>query len=76
MRFCFVSALAIVQESMIACGIAEARRLNSNVRNACAQGIQAKSPDVFLVGLCRERLCAVGRDLALYAALFVQQCIG
>jgi len=74
--FCFVSALAIVQECMIACGIAEARRLNSNVRNACAQGIQAKFPDVFLVGLCRERLCGVGRDLPLHAALFEQQCIG
>jgi Cu/Ag efflux pump CusA len=32
--FCLVSALAIVQECIVANGIAEARRLNSNVRNA------------------------------------------
>jgi len=50
--FCFVSALAIVQACMVASGIAEARRLNSNVRNTCFRGTQAKFRDVFLVGLC------------------------
>jgi len=50
--FCFVSALAIVQACMVACGIAEARRLNSNIRNACFRGTQAKFRDVVLVGLC------------------------
>lgn len=50
--FCIVSALAVVQACMIASGIAEARRLNNNVRNACSQGTQAKFRDVFLVGLC------------------------
>jgi len=44
--FCFVSALAIVQACMVANGIAEARRLNSNVRNACFRGTQAKFRDV------------------------------
>lgn len=37
---------------MVANGIAEARRLNRNVRNACFRGTQAKFRDVFLVGLC------------------------
>jgi Cu/Ag efflux pump CusA len=50
--FCFVSALAIVQACMAANGIAEARRLNSDVRNACFRGTQAKFRDVLLVGLC------------------------
>jgi heavy metal efflux system protein len=50
--FCFVSALAIVQARLIANGIAESRRLNRNVRNACSRGAQAKFRDVFLVGLC------------------------
>jgi heavy metal efflux system protein len=50
--FCFVSALAVVQACMVANGIAEVRRLNSNVRNACFRGTQAKFRDVFLVGLC------------------------
>jgi len=50
--FCLVSALASVQTCMVANGIAEARRLNSNVRNACLRGTQAKFRDVFLVGLC------------------------
>ena len=50
--FCLVSALAIVQAFMVASGIAKARRLNSNVRNACFSGTQAKFRDVFLVGLC------------------------
>ena len=50
--FCFVSALAIVQACMVASGIAEARRLNSNIRNACFRGTQAKFRDVVLVGLC------------------------
>ena len=50
--FCFVSALAIVQACMVANGAAEARRRNSNVRNACFRGTQAKFRDVFLVGLC------------------------
>lgn len=50
--FCIVSALAIVQARMIASGIAEARKLNNKVRNACSQGTQAKFRDVFLVGLC------------------------
>jgi cobalt-zinc-cadmium resistance protein CzcA len=50
--FCFVSALAIVQACMIASGIAEARRLDRNVRNACFRGTQAKFRGVFLVGLC------------------------
>jgi cobalt-zinc-cadmium resistance protein CzcA len=50
--FCFVSVLAIVQACMVANGIAEAGRLNSNVRNACFRGTQAKFRDVFLLGLC------------------------
>jgi heavy metal efflux system protein len=50
--FCFVSALAIVQACMVANGIGEARRLNSNVRNACFQGTQAKFRDVLFIGLC------------------------
>lgn len=50
--FCFVSALAIVQACMVANGIAEARRLNSNVRNACFRGTQARFRDVLLIGLC------------------------
>jgi multidrug efflux pump subunit AcrB len=50
--FCIVSALAVVQACMIASGIAEARRLNNNGRNACSQGTQAKFRDVFLVALC------------------------
>ena len=44
--------MATVQECMVANGIAEARRLNSNVRNACFRGTQAKFRDVLLVGLC------------------------
>ena len=50
--FCLVSALAIVQAFMVASGIAKARKLHSNVRNACFRGTQAKFRDVFLVGLC------------------------
>jgi len=50
--FCFVSALAIVQACMVANGNGEARRLNSNVRNACFRGTQAKFRDVLLIGLC------------------------
>jgi multidrug efflux pump subunit AcrB len=50
--FCFVSALAIVQACIVANGVAEARRLNSNVRNACFRRTQAKFRNVFLVGLC------------------------
>ena len=49
--FCFVSALAIVQACMVANGAAEARRRNSNVRNACFRGTQAKFRDVLLIGL-------------------------
>jgi hypothetical protein len=33
-------------------------------------------PDAFHLTSNRERLCGVGRDLALYAALFAQQCSG
>jgi len=50
--FCFVSALAVVQAFMVASGIAKARRLHSNVRNACSRGTQAKFRCVFLIGLC------------------------
>jgi cobalt-zinc-cadmium resistance protein CzcA len=50
--FCFVSALAIVQAWLVASGIAKARRLSSNVRNACYRGAQTKFRAVFLVGLC------------------------
>ena len=50
--FCSVSTLAVVQAWMVASGIAKARRLCSNVRNACYRGAQAKFRDVFLVGLC------------------------
>ena len=38
--FCSVSALAIVQACMIASGIADARRLNRNVRNACFEELK------------------------------------
>jgi Cu/Ag efflux pump CusA len=50
--FCFVSALAIVQACMVANGIAQSRRLKSNVRNTCFRGTQAKFRDVLLIGLC------------------------
>lgn len=50
--FCLVSALAIVQAFMVTSGIAKARRLHSNIRNACFRGTQAKFRDVVLVGLC------------------------
>jgi Cu/Ag efflux pump CusA len=50
--FCLVSALAIVQAFMVASGIAKARKLHSNVRNACFRGTQAKFRDVFLAGRC------------------------
>ena len=50
--FCFVSGLAMVQAWMVASGIAKARRLRSNVRDACYRGAQAKFRAVFLVGLC------------------------
>jgi cobalt-zinc-cadmium resistance protein CzcA len=49
---CFVAALAMVQACMVANGIDEARRLNSNVRNACFQGTQSKFREVLLIGLC------------------------
>jgi Cu/Ag efflux pump CusA len=50
--FCFVSALAMVQAWMVASGIAKARRLCRDVRDACYRGAQAKFRAVFLVGLC------------------------
>jgi heavy metal efflux system protein len=50
--FCFVSALAIAQVCMVVNGIAEAHRLNNNVRNTCFRGTQAKFRDVLLIGLC------------------------
>ena len=50
--FCSVAALAIVQAWMVASGIAKARRLCSNVRNACYRGAQANLRVVFLLGLC------------------------
>lgn len=37
---------------MVANGIAESRGLNSNVRNACFRGTQAKFRDVLLIRLC------------------------
>jgi Cu/Ag efflux pump CusA len=50
--FWFVSALAMVQAWMVASGIAKARRLCSDVRDACYRGAQAKFRAVLLVGLC------------------------
>jgi cobalt-zinc-cadmium resistance protein CzcA len=50
--FCFVCALAIVQAWMVASGIAQARRLHGDLRNACFRGAQAKCGGVLLVGLC------------------------
>jgi cobalt-zinc-cadmium resistance protein CzcA len=50
--FCFVCALAIVQAWMVTSGIAQARRLHGDLRNACFKGAQAKCEGVLLVGLC------------------------
>jgi heavy metal efflux system protein len=50
--FCFVSALAIVQAGMVFSGIAKARRLCRNIRDACYRGAQEKCRPVFLVGVC------------------------
>jgi cobalt-zinc-cadmium resistance protein CzcA len=50
--FCFVCALAIVQAWMVTSGIAQARRLHGDLRNACFRGAQAKCEGVLLVGLC------------------------
>jgi Cu/Ag efflux pump CusA len=50
--FCFVCALAIAQAWMVASGIAQARRLHDDLRNACFRGAQAKCGGVLLVGLC------------------------
>jgi Cu/Ag efflux pump CusA len=50
--FCVVSALALVQAWMVASGIAGARRLYGNIRDACYRGAQAKFRAVSLVGLC------------------------
>ena len=50
--FCVVSALAVVQSWMVASEIARARRVSSDMRNACYRGAQAKFRAVSLVGLC------------------------
>ncbi len=50
--FCFVSVLAIAQGWIVATGIAKARRLCTNVRDACYVGAQARFRVVFLLGLC------------------------
>ena len=50
--FCFVCALAIAQAWMVASGIAKARTLHGDLRNACLKGAQAKFGGVLLVGLC------------------------
>ena len=50
--FGFVSTLAVVQAWMVASEIAKARRMYSNIRNACYRGAQAKFRAVSLVGLC------------------------
>ena|ERR1700687_294766 len=50
--FCFVCALAVVQAWMVASGIAKARTLHGDLRNACFRGAQAKFGGVLLVGLC------------------------
>jgi heavy metal efflux system protein len=50
--FCFVCALAVVQAWMVASGIAKARTLHGDLRNACLRGAQAKFGGVLLVGLC------------------------
>ena len=50
--FCVVSTLAIVQSWMVASEIARARRVSSDMRNACYRGAQAKFRAVSLVGLC------------------------
>jgi heavy metal efflux system protein len=50
--FCSVSAVAIAQAWMVISGIAKARMVHGNVRNACYGGSQAKFRAVFLTGLC------------------------
>ena len=50
--FCVVSVLAVVQSWMVASEIARARRVSSDMRNACYRGAQAKFRAVSLVGLC------------------------
>jgi len=50
--FWFVSTLAIVQAWMVASGIAKARTLHGDLRNACFIGARAKFGGVLLVGLC------------------------
>jgi heavy metal efflux system protein len=50
--FCVLSALAVVQAWLVASGIANARRLCGNIRNACHRGAQAKVRAVSLVGVC------------------------
>jgi len=50
--FCFVSALATVQASMVASGIAKALILDNNIRNACFVGARARFGYVFLLGAC------------------------
>ena len=50
--FCFVGSLAIAQAWMVASGIAKARRLHGDLRNACFRGAQAEFGRVLLVGLC------------------------
>ena len=50
--FCFVCTLAIAQAWMVASGIAKARTLHGDLRNACLKGAQAKFGGVLLVGLC------------------------
>jgi heavy metal efflux system protein len=50
--FCVVSALAVLQSWMVASEIARARRVSSDIRNACYRGAQAKFRAVSLVGLC------------------------
>jgi len=41
-----------VQAWLVASGIAKARRLCGNIRNACYRGAQAKFRAVSLIGLC------------------------
>ena len=50
--FCFVSALSMVQAWVVASGIAKARALYGNIRNACYRGAEAKFRAVSLLGLC------------------------
>jgi cobalt-zinc-cadmium resistance protein CzcA len=50
--FFVLSALAVVQAWLVASEIANARRLCSNIRNACHRGAQAKFRAVSLVGVC------------------------